>query len=200
MEAGQTQEKLSLRGIRSEQDLASGTVAGIYIAPSAGKPMQLLEQVKALKGAGLEGDRYSRGDGYYSGRSMPDGGRQITLVETEVLEWLQGQMEMSFRPEESRRNLLTKSIQVNELTGKEFCLGEEVLCEGVSICEPCIYLEKLTGKSVMRLLVHRGGLRARVLVGGTIKVGDRIHERAETTGVDEPNVAEMSSGNDVSAP
>ncbi len=48
-------------------------------------------------------------------------------------------------------------------------------CEGLAIYEPCTYLERLTAKRVMRPLLHRGGLRARIISCGTIRVGDEIH-------------------------
>lgn len=151
----------------------AGTVEAIYLASSAGKPMQPLAEAEAIAGQGLAGDRYSSGTGYYSGRPQPDGGRQITFIEIEELERLQEGTGILLDPAETRRNVLTRAIPVNDLIGERFRVGE-VLCEGIRICEPCTYLEKLTGKRVMRPLVHRGGLRARIISGGTFKVGDEI--------------------------
>jgi len=91
------------------------------------------------------------------------------------LEALPGEAGVRLDPNESRRNILARSIKVNDLIGKQFRIGE-VLCQGVAICEPCSYLEKLTEKRVLRPLVHRGGLRANILTDGTIRVGDHIGE------------------------
>lgn len=151
-----------------------GTVEAIHISPSAGEPMQRLSACEAVAGQGLAGDRYLQGTGYYSGRPLADGGRQITLLEAEELERLERESGIRLDSAESRRNVLTRSIPVNDLIGEQFRIGD-VVCEGVAICEPCTYLERLTGKRVMRPLVHRGGLRARIVSGGTISVGDEIH-------------------------
>ena len=154
-------------------DKVTGTVEAIYIASSAGEPMQPLSEAEAIAGRGLAGDRYLEGTGYYSNRPLADGSREVTLVEAEELEGMERETGIRLDPSESRRNVLTRSVRVNELIGKRFRMGE-VVCEGIRICEPCTYLEKLTGKRVMRPLVHKGGLRARIVSGGTIRVGDEI--------------------------
>jgi MOSC domain-containing protein YiiM len=61
------------------------------------------------------------------------------------------------------------------LLGKRFRIGE-VVCEGVRLCPPCTHLEDVTGKPVMPPLVHRGGIRARIVAGGWIRVGDAVVE------------------------
>ncbi len=148
-------------------------VEAIYVTPSAGEPMRSLTEAVAIAGQGLAGDRYLEGTGYYSNRPLADGSREITLIEAEELEGIERETGIHLDPSESRRNVLTRSVRVNELIGKRFRMGE-VVCEGIRICEPCTYLEKLTGKRVMRPLVHKGGLRARIVSGGTVRVGDEI--------------------------
>jgi MOSC domain-containing protein YiiM len=64
-------------------------------------------------------------------------------------------------------------VALNHLVGTEFRVGE-VRLKGVRLCEPCGYLERVTGLPVKAGLVHRGGLRAQVLSGGTIRVGDPV--------------------------
>jgi MOSC domain-containing protein YiiM len=151
----------------------TGTVEAIYTTSSAGKPMQPLSEAEAIAGQGLAGDRYLKGTGYYSKRPLADGSREITLIETEELQGLERETGIHLDPSESRRNVLTRSVSLNGLIGKRFRMGK-VVCEGIRICEPCTYLEKLTQKRVMRPLVHRGGLRARIISGGTVRVGDAI--------------------------
>ncbi len=143
--------------------------------------MQPLSQAEAIAGRGLAGDRYLEGTGYYSDRPLADGSREITLIEAEELEGIARETGIRLDPSESRRNVLTRSVRVNDLIGKRFRMGE-VLCAGIRICEPCTYLDKLTGKRVMRPLVHRGGLRARIVSGGTVRVGDGITVSSDDTG------------------
>jgi hypothetical protein len=170
----------------------SGTVEAIYTAPFAGEPMRPLSEAEAISGQGLAGDRYLEGTGYYSNRPLADGSREITLIEAEELEGLERETGIRLDPSESRRNVLTRSVRVNDLIGKRFRMGE-VVCEGIRICEPCTYLEKLTGKRVMRPLVHRGGLRARIVSGGTVRVGDGIWVSLDDPAKDEAPGAGVQS-------
>jgi MOSC domain-containing protein YiiM len=73
----------------------------------------------------------------------------------------------------SRRNIVTQGVPLNDFVSKEFKVGDAVL-HGTRLCEPCAHMEKLTVKGAMRGLIHRGGLRAEIVKGGTIKVGDAI--------------------------
>ena len=83
-------------------------------------------------------------------------------------------------PEDARRNLVTRGIDLNALVGKPFRVGD-VECFGQRLCEPCAHLERLTaaaGKSgTLPALIHKGGLRADVLSDGAIRVGDEIAAR-----------------------
>lgn len=154
-----------------------GQVEGIYTAAGAGQPMQEHREIEALAGRGLAGDRYAERTGYYSNRPSPGGGRELTLIEAEVLEALALDYGIELAPNESRRNILTRGIRLDQLIGRRFRIGA-VVCEGVRICEPCAYLEELTGRPVKEPLVHRGGLRANILQGGTLHVGDLIEPLA----------------------
>ena len=68
---------------------------------------------------------------------------------------------------------MTRNVPLNHLVGREFAIGG-VRIRGIRLCEPCDYLEKITGKPVIKGLLHRGGLRARILTPGTIRVGDEV--------------------------
>jgi MOSC domain-containing protein YiiM len=83
------------------------------------------------------------------------------------------QIAIDLSHEASRRNVLTRGIDLNALVGHRFMVGE-VECEGVELCEPCNHLQALTEHGVLRGLVHRGGLRADVLTGGVITPGDVV--------------------------
>ena len=150
-----------------------GHVTAIYIAPDAGAHMEQVAGVRALPGKGLEGDRYATRMGTYSSKGGPD--REITLMEEEALEALQRDYEHDLTAAESRRNLITRGVALNHLVGRTFMVGE-VKLRAIRLCDPCHYLERLTGKPVFQGLIHRGGLRAQILTEGTIRQGDELAE------------------------
>jgi mutator protein MutT len=159
-------------------------VEAIHIAAAAGAPVREVELVRAKAGVGLEGDRYALGRGHYS----PDlrVSRDLTLIEAEVMADLARNHGIQLAPGETRRNLTTRGIRLNDLVGRRFWVGE-VLCEGTRLCEPCQYLTELTGKPLLRALVHRGGLRADIVRGGRIRRGDRLRVGAEVGQAEDTN-------------
>jgi MOSC domain-containing protein YiiM/ADP-ribose pyrophosphatase YjhB (NUDIX family) len=150
---------------------ATGVVEEIHIAPAAAAPTRPLDVVRARAGIGLEGDRYAAGRGHFSHDHRVS--RDLTLIEAEVIESLARDHGIELAPGEARRNITTRGIRLNDLLGRRFWVGE-VLCAGTRLCEPCQYLADLTGKALLRPLVHRGGLRADILRGGFIRRGDRL--------------------------
>lgn len=156
-----------------ERDGECGLVEAIYVTSKASRRMHSLGEVEAVAGEGLAGDRYLTGEGYYSNKPLPGGGRQLTLIEAEALDVIERETGVHLDGGESRRNLLTRGVCLNDLVGIRFHVGE-ALCEGIRLCDPCKYLEEITGKPVLKPLVNRGGLRASILSGGSIKVGDRL--------------------------
>jgi MOSC domain-containing protein YiiM len=135
--------------------------------------MQSLFLAEALVGAGLAGDRYCIGSGFYSGRPTDPGAREVTLFEAEVLDWLSAEHDLGLSAAEHRRNLTVRGVRLDPLVGQRFRIGS-VLLEGVKDCPPCEHLEQLVGKPVLQPLLNRGGLRARILEGGTLRVGDAV--------------------------
>ena len=149
-----------------------GEVVGIYIAAEATRPMRAVAEARALAGRGLEGDRYCRQVGTYSDK--PGSHREVTLIAIEALEAVRREAGIRLAPGQSRRNITTRGVPLNDLVGQTFRLGE-VRVHGVRLCPPCQHLEGLTGlPGVMKALVDRGGLRVQVLTEGAIRVGDRI--------------------------
>jgi MOSC domain-containing protein YiiM len=150
-------------------------VVGIYTAPEAGAPMQFHGEVRAVPGRGLEGDRYFEENGRFSARQVP--GREITeltLIEGEVIEHLRLAWRLDVDETDSRRNLVTRGVSLNDLVGSEFEVGE-VRLRGASLCEPCVSLVKSAEhRHLLRALAHKGGLRAEVLTEGTIALGDVV--------------------------
>lgn len=154
-----------------EADPGLGTVEAIHLADLVGGPMRSVERARAIEGVGLEGDRYAEGTGRYSGDAKDD--RQVTLIEAEQIEGLALRAAIELAPGETRRNVTTRGIRLNGLVGRRFRIGS-VECEGTRLCEPCQYLTDLLGKPVLEPLVHRAGLRARILTGGEIALGDAV--------------------------
>jgi MOSC domain-containing protein YiiM len=150
----------------------TGVVIAIFIGPKKLEPMTSVAEVTALAGAGLEGDRYAREEGSFS-KKLPN--NQLTLIEEEALQAAARDYQLEFTAAESRRNILTAGIALNHLVGREFRIGN-VRLRGIKLCEPCGHLKKLTRKEVIAALTHRGGLRAEILAGGPIRVGDQIRE------------------------
>jgi MOSC domain-containing protein YiiM len=156
--------------------LSDGRVEAIYIGPETAGPLGEVLEVEAVAGEGLVGDRKHRDALPEHKRDEP--GRHITLVEAEALEALAEEHGIELGPGQSRRQIVTRGARLNPLVGKLFLVGA-VKCVGVELCEPCAHLESLTQPGVMRGLVHRGGLRADILSGGTIRPGDPVREVSE---------------------
>ncbi|PRY50626.1 hypothetical protein LY71_103190 [Geodermatophilus tzadiensis] len=150
-------------------EVLRGTVEGLAVAPAAEAPMRLLDVAHARAGRGLDGDRYAVGAGTFSPRAGRRPGYDLTLVAAEVLDELAA-AGVPLDLAGTRRNVLTRGIDVNALVGRRFRVGE-VLCEGRRLCEPCVHLDRLSGPGTLRPLIHRGGLRADVLTDGEIRVG-----------------------------
>ena len=151
-----------------------GTVEGIFIAAKAGELPNPVESAHALPGQGIEGDRYFDDEGTFSDNPRRDG-RDITLVEAEAVEGLARDTGIQLTPAETRRNVVTRGLALNDLVGRRFTVGE-VECVGRRLCDPCSHLEGLTQPGVLKGLVKRGGLRADIARGGTIRAGDEIRE------------------------
>ncbi len=142
----------------------AGRVEGIFIGPPRTLP-EAVERVRAVAGRGLEGNRHFFEDA--------PAGRALTLIAAEALEAAAAESGIELGAAESRRNVLTRGIDLNALVGVRFRVGG-VECVGVELCEPCRTLESLTKPGVIKGLVHRGGLNADILSDGEIAVGDLV--------------------------
>jgi MOSC domain-containing protein YiiM len=149
----------------------SGKLVGIYTTSEAGKPLEPSTELRAIEGVGLEGDRYASGAGTFSNRVGPD--RQVTFVEREVIANVNDENGVELAENETRRNLVTEGVPLLYLIGATFRVGD-VVFRGIKSCPPCAYLEKQTRPGVRAALANRGGLRAEVVRGGTLRIGDEI--------------------------
>ena len=143
---------------------------GIYIAPKAEELPYSVERVRVLPGRGLDGDRYEKGIGTFSNHK---GQRDVSLIESEAIEAFERESGTSLSAAESRRNILTRGVRLNDLVGIEFQVGN-IRMRGLRLCEPCTHLVRLTNPATLRGLVHRGGLYAAILNEGEVAVGDSI--------------------------
>jgi MOSC domain-containing protein YiiM len=148
-----------------------GVIIALHISPAATAPMQAVSAVQAVVGLGLQGDRYFSKVGTYS--NDPGSGREVTLIESESIEALKRECNVEIDAALARRNLLTKGVALNHLVERQFRIGAVIL-RGTRLCEPCAHLEKLSRPGILRGLIHHGGLRAEIVTGGMIRVGDAV--------------------------
>ena len=150
----------------------TGRLIAIQFAPAAKLPMQPVDEIEAVAGRGLNGDRYAELKGAFQ-RGQIEPSQEVTLIEREALEAAAKDYELPITYAASRRNLLTEGVPLNHLVGRNFLVGSTTL-HGLELCEPCGYLEKHTFEGIKNALLHRGGLRAQIVSGGTLRVGDEV--------------------------
>ena len=150
-----------------------GQVVGIFVASRSKELPHAVDQVRAVPGQGLEGDRYFNAQGTFWKKASK--GQELTLIESEALEGLERETGMRLDGAATRRNLLTRGVPLNHLVGREFQVGP-VRVRGVKLCEPCKHLEGLTQDGVRTGLLHRGGLRCDILTEGVIAMGSAVAE------------------------
>ena len=146
--------------------MTEGELVAIHIANEATVACQSLDSVAALAGRGLAVDRKCRA-------KSGEWGRQVTIIDRESVEAAARDGDIALTAAETRRNLVTTGVPLNDLVGREFSIGT-VRMRGTDLCHPCTYLEGLIDKPVTKLLDNRGGLCAQILNDGEITVGDRV--------------------------
>ena len=142
----------------------AGRVDWIGLRPARDEPVEIVESAVAATGGGLEGDRYAGGSGK----------RGVTLIQAEhlpVIAALSGHAEVA--PAALRRNLVVSGIPLIALKGRRFRVGTALL-EGTAPCDPCSKMEALLGPGGYNAMRGMGGLCARVIEGGEVRVGDAV--------------------------
>lgn len=150
-------------------DESAGRVVEINISPAHERLPKSIDRVPAVAGRGLRGDRNFIADG----EPHPGRDKDLTLIAMEALDELAAEHAIVLSAAESRRNVATRGIDLNALVGRRFRVGP-VECQAIELCEPCAHLQRLTQPGVLRGLVHRGGLRAAIVEGGDIALGDEV--------------------------
>ena len=142
------------------------SVVNICITSESGKKMESMNSIKVIANKGIVNDRYFKENN--------DKKNQITLIESENVDYYNKISGTNFIPTDFRRNVITKGISLNKLVGKEILIGE-VRLKIHDLCEPCRYLQELLGeKKLVKKLLNRGGLRCELLTNGNINVNDPI--------------------------
>jgi MOSC domain-containing protein YiiM len=148
--------------------LQHGVLEGIFVAPHVEGTPEPRPAAQVEVGAGLVGDRH------HQPGAPPDRARALTLFAAETFEHL-ARVGLDLAPGESRRQLLVRGVDLTRLQGRRLRVGEVVL-EGTGPCRPCAHLEAMTRPGVLAALEGRGGLTARVVKGGLLRVGDAVVE------------------------
>lgn len=147
-----------------------GRVEAIFTAEKGSAPMQRRDEIEAVQGAGLQGDRYMRRTGYWTDIDEC----QVTLIEGETLDRIESETDVEVQSGEHRRNIVTRGVDLAKLAGKRFRVGEaELMFDRPR--PPCGYIQTITQKGMTKVLGGlKGGICARVLTSGTIRPGDTI--------------------------
>lgn len=151
------------------QPMRAARLHSIWIAPEPRAAMQSLEHAVAIAGIGLDGDRYARGTGTFSGR-RGSSVRELSLIAHESVTHLAAALGADLSVGATRRNLVTAGLDLAPLAGARLRIGTVVIeCTGT--CPPCGHLDRLLGYEARAHLRRRGGLRARIVTGGPLQAG-----------------------------
>lgn len=149
----------------------TGKIETIHLIREHGGDPERVATAVLDAGKGLRGDRYHT-DAVNGAMDLAEKD-QLTLIEAEALEAVAAGYGVDVAPGCSRRNIVVRGVPLNHLVGRRFRMGGAVL-RGVELCEPCGYLAKKTDPKVTKGLIHRGGIRAVIVEGGTIREGDGV--------------------------
>ena len=125
-----------------------------------------IQQISLLAGKGIVGDRYFH--------EYNDVRNQLTLIESENINYYNKRFNLNIPYLNFRRNIVTKGIELNDLVGKELLINQTKV-KGVDLCRPCKSLQQNLGQdNIIKEFLRKGGLRCEILVSGNIKIGDEI--------------------------
>ena len=145
-----------------------GTVSALYIGPEHGAPQHSIDRAELRVGTGMVGDRHAGADGGV-----------VSLIEASAIERVNAETGLKISTADTGRNIETRGVDLNALVGARFELGEALL-ECFELCEPCVSLGArlstagVSAPDIVKALAHGAGIRARVIRGGSIRVGDPV--------------------------
>ena len=138
----------------------------IGIAKNNNQKIQEVNKIELLFGKGIVGDRH-----FHENNDIRN---QLTLIESENIDYYNNKFKTNYSYIDFRRNVVTKGIQLNDLIGKKLLIGN-VKVQGHDLCRPCKHLEEtLKGQDIIKEFLRRGGLRCEILNSGIVTIGDEI--------------------------
>ena len=141
-------------------------IIGLGVAKNNNQKIEEVSKAEVVAGKGIVGDGHCHENN--SVRS------QITLIESENIDYYNNKFKTNYSYLDFRRKVITKGIELNNLVGKKFIIGN-IKVEGHDLCRPCKHLEEtLKGKDIIKEFLRRGGLRCEILTSGTINLQDKI--------------------------
>ena len=141
-----------------------GVVQWIGVRPARREPIQVLDTVE-INDQGLAGDRYN---------GPTDGDRMITLIQQEHISAVASILgQDSISPALLRRNIVVSGINLQAMKKNEMQIGDAILFV-TGNCPPCSRMEETLGEGGYNAMRGHGGVTARGVSGGTIKVGSQI--------------------------
>ena len=141
-------------------------VLKLGITSNNNKKIEEVDSFEVLANKGVVGDRH------FSEYNDPY--CQLTLIESENIDYYNTKFGLNIPYIAFRRNIITKGIKLNELIGKKFLIGN-IKVEGIDLCRPCKHLtEMLNQDNILKEFLRRGGLRCQILSSSKIQVDDRI--------------------------
>ncbi|MDA1259230.1 MAG: MOSC domain-containing protein [Planctomycetota bacterium] len=153
----------------SHAERLTGRITWIGIAPEPCADPIAVSEVEAIAELGLAGDHHAR--------RRPGSSRQVTLIEAEHLGELERELGRAITPGLCRRNLVVEGLDLRSCFTSALRIGEALL-EVSGECTPCSRMEENLGPGGFAAMAERGGLTARVLRGGLIRVGDAVRAEA----------------------
>ena len=136
------------------------------IAQNKNQKIEEVKKIEVLSGKGIIGDRHFHENN--------DDRNQITLIESENIDYYNKKYNVQIPYLDFRRNIVTKGIELNHLIGKQLMIGQTKI-EGKDLCRPCKHLQGLLNKQdIVKEFLQKGGLRCEILISGTIHLEEEI--------------------------
>ncbi len=147
-------------------DLPPGELTWIGLRPARRAPLETVTSARALATLGLEGDHRSE--------KTPGSGRQVTLISEEYIDQVAHFLRRGpIDPGILRRNLVLRGVNLTLLRHQQFRIGGARF-EATALCHPCARMEQALGKGGVAAMMGHGGLCAKILESGDVRVGDAV--------------------------
>ena len=136
------------------------------ISVNNNKPINEVSSINVLANKGVVGDRHFK--------EFNDPYNQLTLIESENIDYYNIKYSLNIPYIDFRRNIITKGIKLNDLVGKKILIGK-VQLEGIDLCRPCRHLSEVLGhENIIKEFLRKGGIRCQILTTSSIKISDKI--------------------------